>query len=67
MCLGGVQALVHTGRVVRLPVLGLQLAIALAAVAHALPLPRLLLRLTVIAHAEPLGRASVHRNGREEE
>lgn len=58
---GGVQALVHAGGVLRLPVLGLQLAVALAAVAQALPVPYLLLGLTVVTHAKPLGCAPGHR------
>lgn len=65
MCGWRLQALVDAGGRLWLSVLGLQLAVALAAVAQALAVPYLLLGLTVLAHPEPLGRVP-GGTGREE-
>lgn len=50
-----VQSLIDAGGRLRLSILGLELAIALAAVAQALPVPYLLLGLAVFPHSKPLG------------
>lgn len=65
MCSRRVQAWVEAGSCIRLSILGLQLAIALATVAQTLPLPYLLLGFTIFTHTKPLGciPSSTERGG----
>lgn len=55
ICGWWVQTLVDAGGHLRVSILGLQLAIALAAMAQALPVPYLLVGLTAFPHSKPLG------------